>query len=288
MNQKNNRTLLLAPFSFFIFLLSSCSISDLRPDSIKDGISEEEVTRGKQLIEQLQKTYRRDLWQSKKALVVEYKDHWPALMPRILAMPWPENDHRVRLSMVLGKDDSFLEFLDEPAKGEIWGIQNWATYKKSADGEIMFEKDNDIWFWLPTYSYFTQLPYRIIEGEVIAFAGEREMNGSHYDTVFITWEQAEPLENIDQYVIYINKKTGYLDRVDYTIRDMGHWMVGAMYYGDTRMVDGIPVAHRQSAGDLFNGDDVVHQAEFTAIEYIEALNEPMFYPDKSRIASKYQ
>ncbi len=264
-----------------------CRLADLRNDLIKAGISPEMKEKGRLILNQLQKTYRADLWQKKKLLTVTYADEWPGFFSRTMAMPWHKNRQQVRFEMVLGTDDGRIEFLEDPHKGDVWGIQHWATYKITAGNPPQFRKDKDIWFWLPTYSYFTQCAYRIAEATIVAFAGEETLNGENYEKVFATWETAEPREKIDQYMIWVNKKTGYIDLVEYTIRDMQKFMTGKLFYADYRLIDGVPVAHRQSAGDVYGGSDVVHQAEFTSVQFSDTFDMRRLYPDPQQKWSKY-
>jgi hypothetical protein len=245
------------------------------------------TSKGKAIMQQIQKTYRADLCRLQKTMTVTYADHWPGFFTRLMAMPWHKNDQKVKFEMVLATDDARLEFAEDPKAGEVWGIQHWAQYKMLKGEPVKFKKDSDIWFWLPTYSYFTQLAYRIGEAELIAFAGEDTMNGTQYNKVFATWGTAEPNGKIDQYIIWVNKQTGYIDLVEYTIRDMQKFMKGKLYYADHRLIDGIPVAHRQSAGDVFNGGDVVHQAELTSVELSSKIDTTYFYPDPDQKWSKH-
>lgn len=281
---KHQRALFV--FTIGIFF-TGCSLADIRTDQIKSGITPEMISKGKVIMQQIQKTYRAGIWRTQKAMIVTYADHWPGFFTRMMAMPWHKNDQKVKFEMVLGTDDARLEFLDDPKAGEIWGIQHWAQYKIRKGETVKFKKDSDIWFWLPTYSYFTQLAYRIAEAELIAFAGEDTMNGIKYDKLFATWGTAEPSGKIDQYIMWINKETGYIDLVEYTIRDMQKFMKGKLFYADYRLVNGIPVAHRQSAGDVFNGGDVVHQAQFESVEFSKQLDSNRFYPDVNQKWSKY-
>lgn len=279
-----HRILLIA----FIFLpmLSSCRLADIRNDQLKAGITPAMEQRGKVILAGLQKTYRMDLWRKKKLMTVRYADEWPAFFTRTMAMPWHKNKQDVKFEMVLGTDDGRLEFLEEPHSKEVWGIQNWATYKITTGNPPKFAKDKDIWFWLPTYSYFTQCAYRIGEATIVAFAGEDNLNGESYDKVFATWDSAEPSPKIDQYVIWVNKRTGYIDLVEYTIRDMQKFMTGKLYYADYKLIDGIPVAHRQSAGDVYGGD-VVHQAEFKSVEFSAEYDSQRMYPDPNQKWAKH-
>ena len=46
------------------------------------------------------------------------------------------------------------------------------------------------------------------------------MKGQIYELVFASWKSLEPSMEYDQYIIWINKKTGLIDRFDATGRDI--------------------------------------------------------------------
>ena len=68
---------------------------------------------------------------------------------------------------------------------------------------------------------------------------------------FCTWGTEKPHDEHDQYLLWINKKTGILDFAQFTIRESymkppGYKLLGgAIEYADYRSVDGVMIAHEQ-------------------------------------------
>ena len=117
---------------------------------------------------------------------------------------------------------------------------------------------------VPTYQYFYELAFRIGTAEIVAYAGEAERGGETYDRVFATWGHAEGHRGVDQYVLWINKRTGHVDRVEYTIREMASSALGASEYSEFREVDGVSVPGRIEIKAVFpiGGEMTLHEMSF--------------------------
>ena len=89
----------------------------------------------------------------------------------------------------------------------------WATYKIKPSGDVEFKEDKTLKTLLPTIQYWFEFPFRIIESDIVTYAGEASLNGTDYDLVFTSWGKAEPQKKIDQYLIYINKETHLIDYI---------------------------------------------------------------------------
>lgn len=55
---------------------------------------------------------------------------------------------------------------------------------------------------------------------ILKYAGTTTFENNDYDLVFATWQQLKPHQEHDQYLLYINQKTGHLDFANYTVRGM--------------------------------------------------------------------
>jgi len=133
---------------------------------------------------------------------------------------WPAPEQRFRSERLLGTFTSRVELLDGPGRGEIWGIQSWAPYKiPAAGGEPLWADDPAIRFYLPTLQYFDELPFRLLEAPLAIAAGSGEYRGRAHDRVFVTWGGSEPHAEHDQYDVWIDRDSGLISAVRYTVRD---------------------------------------------------------------------
>ncbi|MEL7005100.1 MAG: hypothetical protein AAFN93_20525, partial [Bacteroidota bacterium] len=62
-------------------------------------------------------------------------------------------------------------------------------------------------------------PFRVLQADIIQYAGTEEYNGITYDLVFATWDKQEPHKEHDQWLLYINPNTKMVDLVNATIRE---------------------------------------------------------------------
>lgn len=287
-----DRRLFFAALSLGLSFLAStgCSLSDLRPPELMDeaAVARGARARGRQMLNQLADRYGSlDRWHARQTMELEFTDEWPSLMWRTMAAPWPQDPQAFKLKTPLGADDGRLEFVGGDWSGQAWGLQNWVPYEVSADGEIEFVDSDDIRFWIPTIKYFTEFPFRIVEADVAIYAGERSRDGRVHDLVFASWNQAAPHEMTDQYLLWIDRKSGLLELLQYTVRDVMASFVGTMDYADFRTRGGILVPHRMTVVDSPENDEVMH--EFVVQKARLGVNYPegFFFPDPQRHGSKH-
>ena len=220
-------------------------VVDLRPSTLRiDELPPDVKEQGQIILEEAANAHGLKAWQSHQVLDLTFVDEWYGGLAQRLYMEWGHSPQRIRAQFLRGTWTSRYEFLDGPEEGHVWGLQSWRTYKIKPDGEPAFESDAALEFLLPTVQYFFELPFRIRDGSVIAYAGTQEWRGRSYETVFVTWNSLAPNRNMDQYVIWIDQETKLVGRADYTVRDQGAFVSGSAEYGDFRDVGGVQLAFK--------------------------------------------
>jgi hypothetical protein len=253
-----------------------------------EGTSAVHAERGRKLVDQLPAAHGGlDTWRSHRTARVRLRDSWPGWMMRTAAMPWFENEQMLELTTLLGTDEARIEFAEPPNEGLMWGIQDWATYTVEPGGAPVFEQDDDVKFWVPTVSYFFEAPFRLHEADVVSYVGNETVDGVVYDKVFLSWGQAEPQENIDQYVAWIARDTGRLGFLAYTVRDMMQNIEGFMRYTDYEQVHGIWVAKTMAVVDDTESLDGLHRMDVESVEFGVDRPRTFFYPDPGRKGAKH-
>ena len=218
---------------------------------------------------------------------VELTDEWPSLLWRMMAAPWPQDPQTLRLMTPLGTDDGRLEFVVGDWSGRAWGLQQWVPYEVSTSGEVEFVDSDDIRFWVPTVKYFTEFPFRITEADVVLYAGERTRDDRVHDLVFATWNQAAPQELIDHYLLWIDRESGLLELLQYTVRDVMESVVGTMDYADFKTESGLVVPHRMTVVDSPQRADIMHEFVVLNARFGAEYPPGFFYPDPRRRGSKH-
>ena len=100
-----------------------------------------------------------------------------------------------KLTTVSGEDSS-----------EVWHYNNGLSYKrKEPQFRLTHVEDRNIEFWVPTYAYFIELPFRILEADALEHFGSERVGDRRYSKILASWNSVEPQKEIDQYLIYLDE-----------------------------------------------------------------------------------
>lgn len=261
-------------------MLQSCGIYDLRTTSLKkEGITEENTTKGKQILVRAWKTQGFDKLHDHEVYSFEGTDVWKGLLGKMGHL-WPELEAKMEFKYRVGTFDGQVHFTDGNEKGNRAGLQNW-NYYESIDNKISF-KDKDLKenkrkvFGIAAFQYFTEMADRLLNAPIVVYAGEDSFRDQEYDLVLSTWETEKPHEEHDQYLSWVNKETGMLDFVQYTIRDAylkppGYKLLGgAIEFDDFRSIDGVMIPHNQLVYAIKmkkNQDKFLHRLTVSDFEF---------------------
>lgn len=277
-------------WSFLLVIIVSCFYScrlyDFRTPLVKNGITPEMEIRGKTLLKEMGKAHGIDNYKSKINVRFIIRDDWRGFLPRLVAMPWSKTNEQFQFDFLIDTNDSRLTFNENKHKGEVWGIQNWATYKEVKE-RLIFKQKNKIKFWLPTVQYFMEMPFAIQDAQIVSYAGEDTYDGQQYDLVFVSWGKASPQKDIDQYLLWINKETKRLDIAQFTVRDKLPSLTGTMHYKDYREVEGALISFEQiSVSNLGETDKYFHKYTVEEVSFNVDIPKEKFYPNPSLIFNK--
>lgn len=216
-------------------------LADLRPDTLVQDSPEAREAATKRL-EALASAHGVEAWRGYQVMDVTVTDTWHGEMMKRAMMHWKESPQVVHGRFIRGGWTGDLELLSGPDKGDRWGVQSWKTWKAGPGEDPAFEPNDKIEFVVPTTQYFLELPLRIRSATVALDAGETDWDGKTYDLVFASWETAEPVREMDQYLLWIDQETGLLARTDFTVRDEGGPAVGSARYRDYADFGGVQMA----------------------------------------------
>lgn len=243
-------TLILA-----IFLFQSCGIKDLRTTAIKqNGIQTANIEKGKRLLDKAWKAQGMDQLSNFNTYSFNGKDTWKGMLGS-MGKVWKDKKSEMAFKYRVQTFDAQVSFLDGKDKGTSSGLQDWNYYDIKNGQPFFSDKDKKEnkrkVFGIAAYQFFTEMVDRLRNAPIIAYAGEKELRGQKYDLVFCTWHQPEPHMENDQYIVWINQKTGLLDFAEYTLRESylkppGYKKIGGgVEFTDFREIDGILVPYQQ-------------------------------------------
>ena len=256
--------------------------ADLRNDAIKrSGITEQAAAKGKQLLLTAAQAHGIETAKSYTTAEFTFADDWIGLMGKFMN-PWPENNKLMRMQTLLGTFTSRVEFLEGKGEDEIWGIQAWATYKQeNKNTEAVFEEDGTIQFFLPTQHFFSELPFRVLQAEIVAHMGDRSLDGKEYYLVLATWGTPEPNGEYDQYVIWINKETSLIEKMSYTVREMFSFMAATIHFSDFKNIQGVMIPFKQTTTTDRPYNEHLHQITYTDFKF-DSFDKGELLADKNR------
>lgn len=266
---------------------SGCT-ADLRPQTLRSGVAADQATQGRAWLDKMLAAHGGAArFKAARDARFTFTDTWPTWLNRTAAMPWPDSGQRLRAEFLLGQDDGRLTFLGGEDDGLVWGLQDWATWTQRPGQALDWDDDDDVRFWVATMAYFLELPFRIGEANVVAYAGETVVAGTAYATVFASWGTAEPQDEVDQYVLYIDPQTHRLAYAAYTVRDLFGFITGAVHYEGWQTVDGLVFPQRMTMADEPGGDDVTHQVQIEAAQVGLGQPDTFYRPDPARGQQKH-
>lgn len=181
------------------------------------------------LIEEMGVAHRISAWDSIPAYRVKYVDDF---FGTIGEASNPFEDPRVEFHLWYSPkgSDGELEILTGAEKGKKWGMRAGQAYEQMVTEEWKEVDHREVKFWIPTYQYFIEFPRRIQEATVIEYVGSRQINGIAVEGVLATWNTAEPQRDIDQYIIWLDRDTKRIVKVEYTVREFYAFVKGAAYF----------------------------------------------------------
>jgi hypothetical protein len=108
----------------------------------------------------------------------------------------------------------------------------------------------------------------LYESPVLLYAGETNLENESYHLLFASSGGVAASPEHDQYVIYINKKTYYVDYIDFTLRSLFESYKGTLHFRDRRNVQGLMVPFFIGVSDESQNKDFVHEFHFSDIQFI--------------------
>lgn len=251
---KTRKIKLAGIFIISSIFLQSC-MADLRTKTIKkEGITQVNTNKGKELLEKAWKNQGYDKLANHNTYSFHGNDTWKGMLGK-MGKIWPDMKAEMDFKFQLRTFNGQVTFIDGKQNGDIAGLQNWNYYEISQNDTVFIDKDKKESkrkvFGIAAFQYFTEMIDRIKNAPIISYAGEKEFKGQNYDLVFCTWETEKPHQEHDQYLAWINKKTGLMDFTQYTIRESyikppGYKMLGgAVEFSDFKNINGIMIPHEQ-------------------------------------------
>ena len=238
-----------------LIMLQNCGVLDLRTKRLKkEGLTKISIKKGKDILQKAWLTQGYDKLQNHIVYSYNANDTWKGLLGG-LGQIWPEKKIDLSFKYEIGSFDGYVTYKSGKQLGNSAGLQNWNYYEVKKKQIIFLDKktkkSRKKIFGIAAFQYFNEMIDRLKNAPIISYAGEKEFRNKHYDLVFCTWDKPEAHKENDQYIAWVNKKTGMLEFVQYTIRETylkppGYKLIGgAVEFTDFKNIDGILIPHTQ-------------------------------------------
>jgi len=247
------------------FLFTSC-LTDLRTDFVKlNEVNATQNKKGRQILESVLQQDNMAILKTVNSYSVDFSDTFLNLKGAI-ANPYKSKETKFKLNYTPNTFNGKMTILSGKEKGKEFSYINGETHELKG---VVFEpkKNKRTEFWLPTYQYFIEFPMRILNADKITYAGEKEYNSTTYDLVLVSWKTFEPQKKIDQYLVWVNKKTNQIDILQYTIRDYYGFIQGVTYMSKYKKLNGINVPTVMKVKSKMTDKKLMHIMRINGIQF---------------------
>lgn len=238
----------------YLFILGT---ADLRTEVAKNSPNEKKA---KLLLQDMAIAHGIANWDSIQTYSAQFEEQFYGPIGT-MSHPYSEDTVQFLLNYIPNTYDGSLQFLTGGRTGITWGIQSWKSYVINPTKGLKFRKSQEIKFWLPTYQYFIEFPMRIQNANALAYAGEKEIDGQLCEGIIASWNTTEPQREIDQYLIWLDKTSKRIVKLEYTIREMYNFLTGAAYFKDYKNYEGILLPAKLPVESNLVKDEFLHEMQ---------------------------
>ena len=238
-------------------------MADLRNARLKAGINEADAARGRELIAAMEAASGGyDTWAGfRTGSFIQTADWYENVTD------WTVNPQRFAMRCELGGPDGRLTLLNGPREGAVWEISGQEARLVDGTSE---PSDAGMALHKQTYkSYWFQFPFKIREADIVAYAGQRTIEGTLYDIVYATWHSAAPNSKYDQFVLYLHPDTQLPEWLEFTIREIHPMASGISRFTEYTEVQGLQLPKSQyiTQGTLSHPMAKLHENHYEDIRF---------------------
>ncbi|MCP4502916.1 MAG: hypothetical protein GY822_23515 [Deltaproteobacteria bacterium] len=250
-----------------MLLMSGCGTLDLRPTTHRTSPTSEQVKRGRSLLKKMEQAHGASVFRSKSTLPLNVDDDWSmAPFPLNLRIPFGTEKQSYVLEMA-PKAETSLAFSSGTLDGETWAVgDNGQGIRRINGAQVESEDEASIRRTVQSLAFFFQAPFMLNDADVVFDLGEETFDEKIYERVFISWGTAEPQDDVDQFIAWIEKDTSHLAYLEHTLRSFVKSRSGVVAYRDHRSVDGVVIAHEVTSVDGVGGPPKIHQMKVRSVQ----------------------
>jgi hypothetical protein len=196
-------------------------------------------------------------------------DLWHSSLVRFFT-PVTEQEQKFEVVFATAGSKISYIFLNGTRKAQYIGVENGKTYRVT-EKEREFTDSSKIRLYLEPLRDYFQWPCKLFESPVLLYAGDENIENESYHLLFASSGGIAASPEHDQYVIYVNKNTYYIDYIDFTLRSLFESYKGTLHYRDFKTVQGLMVPFFIGVSDAVENKYFVHEFLFSEIQFINSF-----------------
>jgi len=251
-----------------MILAIGCSTADLSTDKVKNPDTQPDLR--EKAIRIFEKSLNErggySTYRSFDSVRLKGTDLWHSTLVRFFT-PVTEQEQKFEVLFSTAGDEINYLFLNGQRKGQYIGVENGKTYR-AINQEREFADSSKIRLYLEPLRDYFQWPYKLYESPVLFYAGEKNIENEAYYVLFASSGGVSASPEHNQYLIYINQQTYYVDYIDFTLRSLFESYKGTLHYRDLRSVQGLMVPFFIGVSDDVENKDFVHEFHISEIQFI--------------------
>ncbi len=250
-------------------LVSGC-LADIRPAFVKDPSNDSIFLerKGRALLSDVANAYGFHMWQYVNRYELDFEDEFKGLMGKMVN-PYNSNPQKMTLSFNARNTDGKMDFAEPIKKYASWIYENGKASVINASGESVSKQQKKAKFWIPTYQYFIEFPFKIQEANTVTYAGTAPFEGEDYELVLASWNSVAPQKDIDQYLLWIHPESKQVRLVEFTIREQAGFAKGMVLFNDLIEKNGILFPQRITSKQDKDKGTWLHEMRMSDIRFVD-------------------
>ena len=219
MKRKISIPLVIIFLPIFIYLIvfkTPFLLSDIRPENWKDTYTP--LNNGVGFLKQAQIRHGMSTWKNQDTIVYGVEHKFANSLVSLIASPLNSSPLTYQYVSVPGNRASSYYQSTGSGTDFLIGENEMGIYQQNA-GTVEYGRFTDD-FFCKAVRHLIEFPFEMSSANILEYIGKESWNSEEYHLVFASWDDFKPNQNFDQFIIWINKHTGLVDRFDATGRDL--------------------------------------------------------------------
>ena len=263
-------------FVFFAIAvhLSACSsgLADLQPKALQTAPpTDVDIARGRALVDQMFEAHGGlKRWRSFNFVVAQVSDEWFNSLFWTLVTPYTENPEHVAVAAYTQEfPNGRVEFTGGRNAGLVWAARGEEVWRKrpgrEAESQTVSE-DGVLSTLVHNFMVWPMFPFLLSSVDQVVHIGADEYQGQRYEKVLVSWGELAPQPGADQWILWINAESKYLERVWFTVRLLGDSSVAGFNLKGFKDVQGLQIA-TMCEGVLGLDENPIHTYVLSHLEF---------------------